>query len=39
LRVLDEFLTALEAKHPNLLYVHDRNLYELVTRGKCKSPR
>jgi len=39
LRVLDEFLTALEAKHPNLLYVHDRNLYELVTRGKFKGPR
>ena len=30
LRVLDEFLSALEAKHPNLLYVHDMNLYELV---------
>jgi hypothetical protein len=39
LRVLDEFLSALEAKHPNLLYVHDRNLYELVTRGKFKGPR
>ena len=39
LRVLDEFLSALEAKHPNLLYVHDMNLYELVTRGKFKGPR
>ena len=37
--VLDEFLSALEAKHPNLLYVHDRNLYELVTRGRFKGPR
>ena len=39
LRVLDEFLSALEATHPNLLYVHDMNLYELVTRGKFKGPR
>jgi len=39
LRALDEFLSALEAKHPNLLYVHDMNVYELVTRGKFKGPR
>jgi len=39
LRVLDEFLGALEARHPDLLYVHDLNLYELVTRGKFKGPR
>ncbi len=39
LRVLDEFLYALEARHPNLLYVHDMNLHELVTRGKFKGPR
>lgn len=39
LRVLDEFLGALEAKHPDLLYLHDMNLYELVTRGKFKGPR
>jgi hypothetical protein len=39
LRVLDEFLSALETKHPDLLYVHDMNLYELVTRGKFKGPR
>jgi hypothetical protein len=39
LRVLDEFLSGLETKHPNLLYVHDMNLYELVTRGKFKGPR
>lgn len=39
LRVLDELLSALESKHPNLLYVHDMNLYELVTRGKFKGPR
>ena len=39
LRVLDEFLGALEAKHPNLLYVHDMDVYELVNRGKFKGPR
>jgi hypothetical protein len=39
LRVLDEFLSSLEAKHPNLLYVHDMNLYEIVTRGKFRGPR
>jgi hypothetical protein len=39
LRVLDEFLSALETKHPNLLYVHDMDLYELVNRGKFKGPR
>ena len=36
LQALDEFLSALEAKHPNLLYVHDMNLYELVTRENSK---
>ena len=39
LQALDEFLSALEAKHPDLLYVHDMNVYELVTRGKFKGPR
>ena len=39
LRVLDEFLGALEARHPNLLYVHDLDVYELVDRGKFKGPR
>ena len=39
LRLLDEFLSALEAKHPNLLYVQDMDLYDLVTRGRFKGPR
>ncbi len=30
LRFLDEFLVALESKYPNLLYLHDEDLYELV---------
>jgi len=33
LRLLDEFLTALEATHHDLLYVHDEDLYHLVNRG------
>jgi hypothetical protein len=39
LRALDELLSALEARYPNLLYVHDMDLFELVTRGKFKGPR
>ena len=39
LRVLDELLSTLEAKHPNLLYVHDVDIYELANRGKFKGPR
>jgi hypothetical protein len=38
LQVLDEFLTALESKHANLLYVHDEDLYELVNTGCYKMP-
>ena len=37
--LLDEFLSALERKHPNLLYLRDMDLYDLVTRGKFKGPR
>ncbi len=39
LQALDEFLSALELKYPNLLYVQDANLYEIVTRGRFKGPR
>ena len=39
LQVLDEFLTALEAKHADLLYVHDEDLHELVSTGSYKSPQ
>ena len=39
LRLLDEFLSALEGKHPNLLYLQDMDLYDLVNRGKFKGPR
>jgi hypothetical protein len=37
LRFLDEFLTALEAKHSDLLYLHDEDLHELVTRGSYRA--
>ena len=38
LRLLDEFLTALESKHADLLYLHDENLYELVNEGSYRTP-
>jgi hypothetical protein len=38
LQLLDEFLTALESKHTDLLYLHDEDLYELVSTGSFKTP-
>jgi hypothetical protein len=37
LELLDEFLAALEKKHPDLLYVRDEDLYDLVDTGKLQS--
>jgi hypothetical protein len=37
LSLLDEFLAALESKHPDLLYVHDEDLYDLVEKGSFQS--
>jgi hypothetical protein len=37
LQTLDQFLSALEAKHPDLLYVHDADVYDIVTRGKFRT--
>jgi hypothetical protein len=34
---LDKFLTALKAKHPDLLYVRDEDLYDLVDKGTFQS--
>ena len=34
---LDEFLSALEKKYPELLYVHDADLYRIVTEGTFES--
>ena len=33
LKLLDEFLIELERKWPDLLYVHDQDLYSIVTKG------
>jgi hypothetical protein len=33
LQHLDEFLSALQARHPDLLYVHDEDLYHMVQSG------
>jgi hypothetical protein len=37
LSLLDEFLSGLEWKHPDLLYVRDLDLYDLVNCGKFNS--
>jgi hypothetical protein len=37
LGMLDEFLTALEANHPDLLYVCDEDLCDLVEKGTLQS--
>jgi hypothetical protein len=37
LHLLDEFLTALESNHRDLLYLHDENLYDIVNKGSYKS--
>jgi hypothetical protein len=34
---LDQLLTALEQHHPQLLYVQDEDLYEIVTSGAFRS--
>src|SRR5262249_12872830 len=33
LTLLDQFLFALQTKYPNLLYLHDEDIYELVNKG------
>ena len=37
LALLDQFLSTLEAKHPDLLYVCDQDLYDLVEKGTFES--
>jgi hypothetical protein len=37
LSLLDEFLAALESKYPDLLYVRDEDLYDLVDKGSFQS--
>ncbi len=37
LRRLDDFLTALESKHTDLLYLQDEDLHELVSKGSYQT--
>lgn len=37
LSLLDEFLAALELKYPDLLYVRDEDIYDLVDKGSFQS--
>jgi len=37
LALLDEFLSAVEAKFPGLLYLHDEDLYDLIQSGSYAS--
>jgi hypothetical protein len=39
LELLNQFLAALEAKHPDLLYLRDEDLYDLVDKGTLQSPQ
>jgi hypothetical protein len=34
LKLLDEFLSALERRYPDLLYIHDADLYHLANEGR-----
>jgi hypothetical protein len=38
LKLLDQFLTTLEREHPDLLYLHDADMYGLVTHGRYDGP-
>ncbi len=37
IQALDDLLTALEATYPDLLYIHDGDLYRIVTQGRFES--
>lgn len=37
LKLLDQFLTILEAEYPDLLYVHDADLFRMATQAKSES--
>jgi len=38
LQYLDEFLAAIESRHPDLLYLHDEDVFELANKGSYTSP-
>jgi delta-aminolevulinic acid dehydratase/porphobilinogen synthase len=35
---LDEFLSALQRAHSDLMYLHDEDLCQLVNHGSCETP-
>jgi hypothetical protein len=37
LELLDQFLDALQSAHPDLLYLHGGELYEVVNKGSCET--
>jgi hypothetical protein len=37
LELLDHFLAALELAHPEVLYLHGEEVYELVNKGSCET--
>jgi hypothetical protein len=37
LELLDEFLAALQRAHPDLLYLHSEEIYEVVNKGSCET--
>jgi hypothetical protein len=37
LELLNEFLSTLEAEHPDLLYLHDENVYDAITKGSYET--
>lgn len=39
LKLLDEFLSVIESRHNDLLYLHDDELYSLIQSGCCESPQ
>jgi hypothetical protein len=39
LELLDRFFRALRSAHPDLLYLHSGELYDLVDKGSCETPQ
>jgi len=37
LELLDQFLAALELAHPDVLYLHGGEIYEVVNKGSCET--
>lgn len=37
LQVMDEFLTAVESRHPDVLYLHDADLHQAIEKGQYEA--